>query len=403
MLVVSDGEETVATPDTARSQGPPVLTVAVGGTLPVSVPDGTGGVLRDGAGRPVQAGVDVAALAELARASGGRSFRLSPDAPAPAPDLATALGQRLTAAGNDPVAAPQAVDRTIPCLALGLAILAVELLAFPSGRTILAALLLLAGLAGPARADTSAADQVDLGLTAQAAGRFAEAREHFLAARARDPDAPGIFFDLGTAYYRLGQFDQALAAFDRAARTGQGKLRANALYNQGNAAYRLGQIDPAAALYQAALAIDPDDADARANLQFVRSRPAADASDQPPQPERADQASRPGGDATTEASGQATQPGQAPAAQGQDTGTGETAEKTPSSVETLPDNPGPTDRPGPDTAAVPLAAREGMTAGMKRAQPDDRPGTPGFDRVPDLPGLPRPIPVYARPAVEKDW
>ena len=405
VLLVSDGEETVAAADAARKSGPPVIAVAVGGTQPVTVPDGQGGILRDGKGRPVQVGADATALAALANASGGRAFRLSPDAAWPAPGVAATLEKLLVRPAVGQAVTTRPADRTLPCLALGLALFAVDLLAFPLGRNTAAALLALAVLvssATPARAATSAATAVDRGLAALDAGRFDEAREHFLAARARNPDAPVILFDLGTACYRLGRYDQALAAFDRTARTSTGTLRARALYNQGNAAYRLGRIDQAAALYRAALAVDPNDTDARANLDFLASRPQP-ASGPPPAPPAPDGAAPPGKTTAPAVSGEATKPGQAPVAQGQDDGTGQDADK-PTSPASGPDAlAGPADRSGPDAAAVPLAAREGMAGGLKRAQPDERPGTAVMEKVPDLPGLPLPTPVYGRPTVEKDW
>jgi len=397
VLLVSDGEATVAAADAARKGGPPVCCVAVGGASPVTVPDSRGGLIHAGE-RPVLVGTDMAGLTALAAASGGCAFPLSPDAPSPAQALIKALGQRLASRTAEHQAGSRPADRTIPCLGLGLLLLAGGL--FDGRRrhpaTLVLGLLCLTWPAAPARAE-SAETAVTQGIRALAEGRYEAARDRFLAARVRRPDAPVILFDLGTAYYRLGAFDRALQAFDRAARTATGALRGQALYNQGNAAYRLGRADQARSLYQAALALLPQDADVRANLDFLRTRPRrpATATGRPDQPPSS------GGPPATAETGQTTRPGQAPASQGHDAGTGR-EDAAPNAPQ--PPMAGPAGSSGQDaTAAVPLAAAQGMAGGIRRARPDDRPGEPLLWKVPDLPGLPLPTPVYGRPNVEKDW
>lgn len=377
VLFLSDGEGTVATDD-APQTGAPVLAVAVGGRRPAAVPDGHGGLLRQGS-QPVRVGVDMAGLTALAEASGGRVYPLSPNAPSPAPALVKSLARRLGHRSERPGGALRPVDRTIPCLALGLLLLVGELADVRRGKAALA-LLVLMGLtwpSAPARA-TTAASLVAGGLDALADGRYEAARELFLAARVRQPDAPAILFDLGAAAYRLGQFDRAFRDFGRVARAATGRLREQALYNQGNAAYRLGRTAQAMALYRAALALLPDDADARANLEFLRIRQQRVA-DAAKAPDRAGSA----------ATGQATRPGQASANQGRDSVKGREA-----------DAPRP---PQPSPGASDHASGQEKNAGVRRTQPDAKPGDALFQKVPDLPGLPLAVPVYGRPDVEKDW
>ena len=99
MLLLSDGEATLESPDATQvGHGPTVYTVAVGGALPTTLPGPDGTVQRDAAGQPVAVGVNVTALADLAQRHGGQSFRLAPDAPAPDAAIAAALRARLPTA-----------------------------------------------------------------------------------------------------------------------------------------------------------------------------------------------------------------------------------------------------------------------------------------------------------------
>ena len=333
--------------------------------------------------------MDYPALAALATATGGAAYRLAPDAPWPAAAIAAALAEKSVPADNAPDTAASDDDGAL-FLALAVALLLADL-ALPPGRR-LAGLMLLASLAlaGPAGAATSAGEQNARGLAAAARGDGQSALAAFLAARARDPDDATILFNIGAAYYRLGRFAEALAAFDRAAAGPDKTLAAKARYNQGNAAWRLHDRDRAMAAYEAALTLDPADADARANLDWLRTNPSpATDQDGAPDPDRA--GASPGG------RGQATDQGngQAPAPMPGDDGQGE---KQPSGEMAAPGRAG-------DKAAearLPVAGRDGEETRQRRANAPGAANDPVLGRIPDLVGQPV-APVYARPTVEKDW
>jgi Ca-activated chloride channel homolog len=296
------------------------------------------------------------------------------------------------------------IDRSAIVLAAGLALLLLDLFLSPTSRTTALALLLalppvlLMGGSPPARAASSAADNVNKGLAAWEKGAPDEALASFLTARARATDDPTIFFDIGAAYYRLGRFDKARESFDRAAREATGALRARALYNQGNAAYRLGDADAAIGFYEAALVVNPTDADAKANLEWLRNRKKT----QPPPEEQNGETGntrRPGQHPSGTEEGKAKgQEGQAPSPRGDDDGNG--GERQGEETATAAPNPDPTADPGQVT--TPVAAAEGQKVGEKKAQTSGAATDAVLSRIPDLPGLPVP-PTYGRPTVEKDW
>lgn len=400
VLLVSDGEDTLPAKDLAAAApgGPPIFTVAVGGPTPVPVPAGDepGRVQRRASGETVLVGVNVPSLAALARETGGASFRLAPDVPDPAPAIAAALAALVPTAEALP-AVSGGKDRAAFFYLAAFVLLLGELALTPR---VGAALLLSLGLALAAPTHLPAADRAETfvvrGLDAFAAGDDGAALEAFLRARVEAPDSPELLFDVGAASYRLGRFARARELFARAAAAAQAPaLRARALYNQGNAAYRDGDATAAMACYEAALAVDPADADVRANLDWLRARQATwqKDDDKVGQEEPAK-----GPSSGQDGQGRADAPGQSPAPVGRDDGAGDEGDASHEEAAA----PGRPDTTGTDRQAVPLAADKGQKAGEKQALAPGGADDPILSRVPDLPGLPRAT-DYGRPTVEKDW
>ncbi len=106
--------------------------------------------------------------------------------------------------------------------------------------------------------------------TAWEAGAWDQALQGFADRQTKRPDDAGLSLNVGAAHYRLNDFEAADGEFFRAASAGDEELRAQALYNLGNSAYRQGRLDQAIDFYRASLEVDPDDIDAKFNLEFVR-------------------------------------------------------------------------------------------------------------------------------------
>ena len=143
-------------------------------------------------------------------------------------------------------------DRGRPAHAALLACVAVVLAAAPG---------LASGQAGRAR--------VEEGNRLYRDGLFDEAHQKYLEAMAEAPDRPVIPFNDGNALYQKLDYDRAMEAYQRAIETGDPALAAAAWYNLGNALYRQQQLEPALEAYKQALRLDPADADAKHNLEWV--------------------------------------------------------------------------------------------------------------------------------------
>ena len=102
------------------------------------------------------------------------------------------------------------------------------------------------------------------------AGAYDQALRGFADHQTERPDDPELSLNVGAAHYKLDDFEAADGEFYRAAAIGDDELRAQALYNLGNSAYRQDRLEDAVDFYMASLEANPDDLDAKFNLEFVR-------------------------------------------------------------------------------------------------------------------------------------
>jgi Ca-activated chloride channel family protein len=256
ILLVTDGGASAAALAAARelsAAGMVVHVLAAGTEEGGPIRQAGGGFLTDDDGRMVIPEVDVASLAELASAGGGRFAVLSPDErdldvlfpPDGTQASLTDTGER--AVGRD----AQVWRDGGAWLALG--ILPFAALAFRRGWVAVVAAALLVPMP---RAE--ALDWADLWQRPDQRGQRAMARgEHEQAAELfRDPQWRAA------AQYRSGDFVASAATLE-------GIDTAEAHYNRGNALARAGDLDGAVAAYQRTLELDPGHEDARHNRDVL--------------------------------------------------------------------------------------------------------------------------------------
>src|SRR5205085_2470977 len=85
----------------------------------------------------------------------------------------------------------------------------------------------------------------------------------------RRPTAPEISIDLGNALAALGEHDRALVEYSRGIDNAKGTTRAIAFYDRATSLFRLGRILDARASYVEALRLDPNDRDAKFNIEVI--------------------------------------------------------------------------------------------------------------------------------------
>ncbi len=111
--------------------------------------------------------------------------------------------------------------------------------------------------------------QNERGNTYFAAGAYEEALDAYRRAQVDAPDRAEPYYNAGNAYNRLGRLDETLAQTQQALRSDDAALQARAWYNLGNAYFDAQRWSEAIAAYREALRRQPDDMDAKHNLELA--------------------------------------------------------------------------------------------------------------------------------------
>src|SRR6266700_492767 len=115
------------------------------------------------------------------------------------------------------------------------------------------------------------------------AGKYDQALKEYQQLLQRRGEDPRLHFNAGAAAYREEQFEEAAKQFDQAMTAADLKLQELAYYNQGNALYHLGERNPdphkkteawqkSLQDYESSLKLNPTDADAKFNHQYVKKK-----------------------------------------------------------------------------------------------------------------------------------
>ena len=144
--------------------------------------------------------------------------------------------------------------------------------AFPTAVTLLLLLLPAALQGSPASA-----------LREYKAGQYDQALKEYEQLLKRKGDDPRLHFNAGAAAYRDQQFEEAAKQFNATLAAPDLKLQGLAYYNEGNALFHVGERNPdpkkrteawekALQDYQSSAKLNPEDADAKYNYEFVKRK-----------------------------------------------------------------------------------------------------------------------------------
>ncbi len=99
-------------------------------------------------------------------------------------------------------------------------------------------------------------------------GKFEEAIAEYRKAMEADPDNETLNYNLGNAVFKKDGFDEAREAYERSIKLSKDKsFKEKNTYNKGVTYTRQKKLMESIAEYKAALKMDPNDSDARHNLQ----------------------------------------------------------------------------------------------------------------------------------------
>lgn len=283
-VLFGDGEdqtgETDAAVRKAAEAGVVVHTVGVGTRAggPIPLRDARGqvqGYKEDSAGRVVTTRLQEEALGLVAESTGGLYFPATPGG-GEIDKIAERIGEMDQREMKQRLLARYEERFQIP-LALALLCFGAELL-LPERRRLRAAaralgraavIAIAAALAAGAPHAASASRLMQEGNEAYAAGNYDEALKLYTQAQAEAPDAAEVQLSIGNVLFKKGDFQGAREAYARAKRARDRALAESAHYNAGTASLAAGKPGEALEEFVDALKLDPEDHEARRNLELA--------------------------------------------------------------------------------------------------------------------------------------
>lgn len=103
-------------------------------------------------------------------------------------------------------------------------------------------------------------------------GQYDEALSAYQKAQAEQPDLAELHYNVGNTLHRKEDYQGAATETLQGLSKADPDLRARAYYNLGNSFYRQGQFAEAIAAYKEALKLNPDDQDAKHNLELAQQQ-----------------------------------------------------------------------------------------------------------------------------------
>ncbi len=103
-------------------------------------------------------------------------------------------------------------------------------------------------------------------------GNFEGAISAYTRAREAAPEVAELSYNVGNAYFKSREFDEAEERLLEAAAKGDDGLAQKSLFNLGNAYYEGLRFEEAVEAYRESLRIDPGDMDAKYNLELAFNR-----------------------------------------------------------------------------------------------------------------------------------
>jgi Ca-activated chloride channel homolog len=102
--------------------------------------------------------------------------------------------------------------------------------------------------------------------------KYDAAKNKYQDAMLEDPNSPLIQFNTGDVTYQTKDYQKAMESFHKTLNVKDAGMQSMAYYNIGNALYRQNKLPESIQAYQEALKLNPDDQDAKYNLEYVRNK-----------------------------------------------------------------------------------------------------------------------------------
>ena len=100
-------------------------------------------------------------------------------------------------------------------------------------------------------------------------GDYADALNAYKGAQIRAPDSGAPYYNSGNALYRMEEYGGSLQDYDESLMYAESELRLRGFFNRGNASFQTQQYSQAIEAYKEVLRMNPDDIDAKHNLELA--------------------------------------------------------------------------------------------------------------------------------------
>lgn len=102
--------------------------------------------------------------------------------------------------------------------------------------------------------------------------KYDEANNKYQDALLENPNSTAIQFNVGDVLYKKKDYEKSMESYYKALDSDDPLFQAQAYYNIGNSLYKHGKLPDSIIAYEQALKLNPDDQDAKYNLEFVRNQ-----------------------------------------------------------------------------------------------------------------------------------
>ena len=432
VILITDGENTGKTDpleaaENARKAGVKLFCIGVGSDEGVPIPAESGGIKKDRSGNIILTRIDEETLKKMAALTGGAYVR----SVAGSMDLDVIYTEEIRGKMEASTLSTDKKqiweDRFQWVLALAIIALGAELFVPAVRKNAVLGMVFLLLWSVPVHAGQKIFWPLKEGVDAYNQGAYEKALKLFIDAQLDNPDRPDILYNIGNAYYHTGDYEAAAKSYKEALKTENKLLQQKAHYNLGNADFRKKQYEDALKNYEAALNLNPDDTQARQNLEYVKQVMEQVKEQQNQQQQKGDKSDK-------KEDSEPKEPNPDPSKAGQDPeNKPDQEEKSPKDQEkqSKPDEKNAAeDKPSPDfgnetdqDGQSPDAQKESAGKEDELKKPEDKkeqgasPSKPAGDpenpeekkkaeqllnRLKDQPGKAM-IPSYGKTNVEKDW
>ncbi|MFH1782858.1 MAG: tetratricopeptide repeat protein [Candidatus Omnitrophota bacterium] len=97
-----------------------------------------------------------------------------------------------------------------------------------------------------------------------------EALSEWRDAQIDHPENNELQYNIGNALHKIDRHEDAYKEYEKTLGSKNDELKAKTYYNIGNTNFRMGKLEEAIASYEESLSIDPEDEDAKYNIELIK-------------------------------------------------------------------------------------------------------------------------------------